>query len=126
MKLIGKSSGTGIKKGDIVKYNGEIYLATDNADMDGDIRAIDADQDITYIHESRLTKIYGADGKPVTPTVTIEMTVDELKVLVAATGGISPVTLIESMEEDGVSPDLRHFGISNHSNLSDILEEVAK
>lgn len=126
MKLIGKSSGTGIKKGDVVKYNGEIYLASDSADNDGDIEAVNADQDVFYIHESRLTKVYGVDGKSVTPTITVEMTVDELKVIHAESGSLSRNQTAGLLVSEGHEESLADNSYDIYLEIAKILEEVAK
>lgn len=126
MELIDKNSGTVIKKGDIVKYNGELYLASDSADNDGDIEVVNADQDVFYIDESRLTKVYSADGKQATPTVTIEMTVDELKVILADMGINDSERTVAGLKLLGYAEDLEELSFEIYKTLKDILEEVAK
>lgn len=127
MRLIEvKQSGKRIKQGDVVEYNGDYYLATGEADSGGDVYVVDADQDTAFINEGRLTKVVSAGEEPEQPLVTVEMTVDELKVLVAATGAVSPDRLKESLREDGNSANLSRYGLGNYEKLRDILEEVAK
>lgn len=127
MRLIEvKQSGKGIKQGDVVKYGGNYYLATSEADLDGDVYVIDAEQDTAYINEGRLTKVASAGEGLEQPVVTVEMTVDELKVLVATTGAVTRDQLKEALREEGEPITLGHYGLDNYETLRDILKEVAK
>lgn len=121
-----KQNGKRIKQGDVVEYRGNLYLATDEADSDGDVYVVDAEQDTDYINERYLTKIVSAGKELEQPVVTVEMTVDELKVLVAATGAVSPDRLKESLREDGHATTLSRYGLDNYETLREILKEVAK
>lgn len=127
MRLIEvKQSGKGIKQGDVVEYKGNYYLAADEADLDGDIYVVDADQDAEYINERHLTKIVSARKELEQPLVTVEMTVDELKVLVAASGVVSHDQVIKELRENGHATTLSRYGLGNYETLRDILKEVAK
>lgn len=127
MRLIEvNQSGKRIKQGDVVEIEGNYYLATGEADSDGDVYVVDAEQDTNFINERHLTKVLGAGEELEQPVVTIEMTVDELKVLVAAAGKVSPEKLKESLREDGHSENLSRYGLGNCAKLRDILKKAAK
>lgn len=127
MRLIEvKQSGKGIKQGDVVEFKGDYYLATGEADSDGDVYVIDAEQDTAYINEGRLTKVASAGEDLEQPVVTVEMTVDELKVLVAATGSVSRDQVTEELRENGHATNLERYGLGNYETLREILKEVAK
>lgn len=127
MRLIEvKQSGKGIKQGDVVEYGGNYYLATSEADSDGDVYVIDAEQDTAYINEGHLTKVASAGEELEQPAVTIEMTIDELKVLVAATGAVTRDQVKEALREEGEPLTIEHHGFDNYETLRDILKEVAK
>lgn len=121
-----KQSGKRIKQGDVVEYRGRYYLATDEADSDGDVYVVDAEQDTDFINEGRLTKIVSAGKELEQPLVTVEMTVDELKVLVAATGAVSRGEIEEELRRYGHVTLLSRYGRSNYETLREILKEVAK
>lgn len=121
-----KQSGKGIKQGDVVEYGGNYYLATGEADSDGDVYVVDAEQDTNYINERYLTKIVSAGKELEQPVVTIEMTVDELKVLVTATGAVSREEIAEELSRNGHATTLSRYGRSNYETLRGILKEVAK
>lgn len=121
-----KQSGKGIKQGDVVEYGGNYYLATGEADSDGDVYVVDAEQDTDFINEGRLTKIVSAGKELEQPVVTIEMTVDELKVLVAAAGAVTRDQVKEALREDRHSENLSRYGLDNYETLREILKEVAK
>lgn len=127
MRLIEvKQSGKGIKQGDVVEFKGDYYLATGEADSDGDVYVIDAEQDTAYINEGRLTKVASAGEELDQPLVTVEMTVDELKVLVAATGVVTHDQITKELRENGEPSTLSRYGLGNYETLRDILKEVAK
>lgn len=127
MRLIEvKQSGKRIKEGDVVEYRGNYYLATGEADSDGDVYVVDVDQDTDYISERYLTKVLSAREENEQPVVTIEMTVDELKVLVAATGAVSRDQVTEELRENGHATNLARYGLGNYEALKGILKEVAK
>lgn len=127
MRLIEvKQSGKGIKEGDVVEYGGNYYLATGEADSDGDVYVVDAEQDTNYINEGLLTKVASAGKELEQPVVTVEMTVDELKVLVAATGAVSCEQVTKELRENGEPTTLSRYGLGNYETLHDILKEVAK
>lgn len=127
MRLIEvKQSGKGIKQGDVVEYDGHLYLATGEADIDGDVYVVDAEQDTDYINEQHLTKIVSVGKELDQPVVTIEMPVDELKVLVAATGAVSREQVERELRYNGHAIVLSNYGRSNYETLLDILKEVAK
>lgn len=127
MRLIEvKQSGKGIKQGDVVEYDGHLYLATGEADIDGDVYVVDAEQDTDYINERHLTKILSAGKELEQPLVTIEMTIDELKVLVAATGAVSRDQVTEELRENGHATNLARYGRGIYETLRAILKEVAK
>ena len=127
MRLIEvKQSGKGIKEGDVVEYGGNYYLATGEADSDGDVYVVDAEQDTNYINEGLLTKVASAGKELEQPVVTVEMTVDELKVLVAATGAVSGEQVTKELRENGEPTTLSRYGLGNYETLHDILKEVAK
>ena len=121
-----KQSGKGIKQGDVVEYDGNYYLATDEADIDGDVYVVDAEQDTDYINEQHLTKIVSAGKELEQPVVTVEMTVDELKVLVATTGAVSREQVTNKLRENGEPGTLSRYGLGNYETLRNILKEVAK
>ena len=127
MRLIEvKQHGKRIKVGDVVEYGGNYYLATSEADSDGDVYVIDAEQDTAYINELYLKKVLSAGEENEQPMVTIEMTVDELKVLVAATGAVSRDQVTEELRENGHATNLARYGLGNYETLREILKEVAK
>lgn len=127
MRLIEvKQSGKGIKQGDVVKYGGNYYLATGEADSDGDVYVVDAEQDTAYISEGRLTKVVSAGKELEHPVVTIEMTVKELTALVVAAGVVSVDQLERDLRYNGHAIALSNYGRSNYETLLDILKEVAK
>lgn len=127
MRLIEvKQSGKGIKQGDVVEYGGNYYLATGEADSDGDVYVVDAEQDTNYINEGRLTKVASAGEEIEQPVVTVEMTVDELKVLVTATGAVTRDQVTKELGYNGEPETLSSYGRSNCEALREILNEVAK
>lgn len=127
MRLIEvKQSGKGIKQGDVVEYDGNYYLATDEADLDGDVYVVDADQDTKYINERHITKVASAGEEFEQPVVTVEMTVDELKVLVAATGAVTHDQVTKELRENGEPVTLSRYGSGNYGTLFNILKKVAK
>lgn len=127
MRLIEvEQSGKRIKQGDVVAFAGNYYLATDEADSDGDVFVVDADQDTRYINEQYLKKVVSAGEEIEQPVVTVEMTVDELKVLVAATGAVSRDQVTKELIKEGMPSNLARYGLGNYEKLFDILKEVAK